>query len=251
MRVPDDASALEADRAAWVAEERALRRRRRLRRLIWTRRWERFGLSGPLVVIALLLTGAVGALAVVFVPRPATPPPKAAPAARVPRIAVPAAGVTPTTPVPTLEPATGSALLGRRLPQAPLSGDIGPLDADRLRPAVVVLLDPGCGCGGLVDEVYRQAREFRLDVWLVAPGGPTDGATRRTLARLDADEAAGGARWALDPQAVLARAVLARGTTLVLVRDDGVVTDVLRDVGPGAAGLPAMEIALAGLVPRR
>ena len=40
MRVPDDASDLEADRLAWVAEQRVRRRRARWRRLVLTRRWE-------------------------------------------------------------------------------------------------------------------------------------------------------------------------------------------------------------------
>lgn len=250
MRVPDDASALEADRQAWVDEQRARRRRHRLRRLVLTRRWERFGLSGPLVVIALVLTAGVGALASVFVPRPRTPPPAAAPLAPAARVEVPPAGAVP---VATATVERAGDRLGRRLPDAALAGDVAPLRADDLRPAVVVLVPPGCACTASVDVLYAQAREFRLTTWLVGPGGPgADGtaATRRALDALDTAAAAGGARWAVDTEAVLSRAFAARGLTVALVRPDGVLAVLLRDLPRDGRGLPAMEIALAGLVPR-
>ncbi len=251
--VPDDAAALDADRADWLREERVrLRRRTGWRRLVWTRRWQRFGLSGPLVVLCLLATSVVGALAVVLVPRPATPPPRAAPLAAAPRITVPVAGDVPAAAVPTVE--RSGDLLGRRLPEALLEGDAGVVRTASVRPAMVVLVPGGCACPGAVDELYRQAREFRVSVWLVSAAGPDaagTAATRRALAALDAAETAGGARWAVDPDGTLVRALRGRGLTVALVRPDGVVTDVLRDVGPTARDVPAMEIALAGLVPRR
>ena len=47
------------------------------------------------------------------------------------------------------------------------------------------------------------------------------------------------------------RALAARGLTVALVRPDGVLAVLLRDLPRDGRGLPAMEIALAGLVPRR
>lgn len=253
MTVPDDARTLEADRAVWVAEERRRRRRRRLRRLVLTRRWERFGFSGPILTLCLLLTAGVGSLAVVLVPRPRTPPPAAAPLAAVPRVAVPAADApAPPEPAPVLE--RGGDILGRRLPAAVLTADLGTVTTDDVRPAVLLLAPADCGCAPAVRTLYVQAREFRLSTWLVAPGGrdaASTAAARRGLDALDAQAAAGGARWALDPDDVLARGTRARGLTVVLVRPDGTVAVVLRDVAPDGGGLPAMEIALAALAPRR
>ncbi len=252
MTVPDDASVLDADRTAWLAEERSRRRRARWRRLVLTRRWERFGLSGPIVFLCLLVTAGVGALAVVFVPRPPSPPPAAQPLADAPRVAVPAADAAAPSAVPAVERA--GAILGRRLPAADLAGDVRTVATDRLRPAMVLLVPAGCRCTEAVGALYRQAREFRLPVWLVTAGEPDPAratAARRGLATLDEDAAAGGARWAVDPDAVLLRALAARGLTVVLVRPDGVVTDLLRDVGSRARDVPAMEILIAGLVPRR
>lgn len=250
MPVPDDAAALDADRDAWLAEQRVARRRGRLRRLLLTRRWERFGLSGPVLVLCLLVTALVGALASVLGPRPPTPPPAARPPAPVPAVDVPAGAAAGD--VPAVE--RRGAIVGRRLPDTALAADVRPLTALAVRPAMVLLVPPRCGCGGAVDELYRQAREFRVEVWLVAAGGPDaagTAATRRQLADLDARETAGGARWAVDPDGALFRALRARGLTLVLVGPDGVVEALARDVGPGADGVPATEIALAALVPPR
>lgn len=163
--VPDDASSLEADRLAWLAEQRSLRRRRRLRRLVFTRQWEHFGMSGPIVVGCLLLTALVGTLAVVFVPRPAWPEPAPAP--------LTSAAVARLT--------TGGGVLGRRLPTITLDGDVRPVTATDLRPAVIVLTSPDCGCSDVLRAVYRQARQFRLTVWLIDtrhPGEHDDAASR-------------------------------------------------------------------------
>jgi hypothetical protein len=160
--------------------------------------------------------------------------------------------VAPARPVPALEPR--GDILGRRLPAGLITADLGSVPTDAVRPAVLLLVPAGCRCEPAVHTLYAQAREFRLSTWLVAAGGPDDAATagsRRGLDALDAQAAAGGARWGVDADAVLARGLRARGLTVVLVRADGVVAVVLRDVAPGGKELPAMEIALAALAPRR
>jgi hypothetical protein len=253
--VPGDASELAADQEGWLREQRARRRRARWRGLLLTRRWDRFGLSGPVVVLCLVATGCVGALAVVLTPRPATPGPRAAPLAAVPAMVVPLPGAVPATAVPTVEPA--GAIVGRRLPDAALAADVAAVRTVSIRPAMVLVVPAECRCEGAVGALYRQAREFRVSVWLVGTPSSIAGrteisrtATRRALAALDDTQTGGGARWAVDDEAVLARALLARGLTLALVRPDGVVTDVLRDLPGSARQVPALEIALAALVHR-
>jgi hypothetical protein len=230
--IPDDASELEPDRLAWLAEQRALRRRTLLRRIFLTRRWERFGLSGPLVVACLLATSVVAALTVVFTPR-ADPPPAAAPLAAVPELAVPTASPA----------ATDAASLGvgaRRLPTVALSGPDEAVDSASLRPALVTLLPAGCRCATSTRALLQQAREFRLPLWLV--GTPQAAAELRGTT-----EATGGtARWAVDGAGSIARAVAAHGLSVALVRADGVVTDVRRDLARDGE-VPALELQLARL----
>ncbi len=245
--MPDDASALEADRQAWLAEERTRRRRARTRRLLLTRRWDRFGLSGPLVVLCLLLTAAVGSLAVVFVPRPANEAPSAAPLADVPALPAGAAAVSPgaaTTAPPARERSDG-ALLGRRLPETVLRGDVRPVPTRDLRPAVLVLLPDGCTCFEAIRMLYRQARGFRLETWLVGSGSAGD-----ELVRADEEGTAGGARWAVDAPGTLARALAARGLTVAVVAADGVLAALWRDVPADPARTPRLEPELARLSPR-
>jgi hypothetical protein len=247
LLVPDDARDLEPDRLAWLALERTRRRRARLRRLVLTRRWERFGLSGPVVVLCLLVTAGVGALAVVFVPRPATAPPGPAPLSSVAALTVPTLPSTtgpPPISVPAVEGPDGGRL-GRRLPEVALDADLAGVRSPDLRPAVILLVPADCRCEAAVTAVYRQAREFRLATWLVAAGSAS--ATAAGLVHLDESAAAGGARWALDADAALARALAARGLTLALVRADGVLTGLLRDVPLDPRAIPALELALSAL----
>lgn len=240
--VPDDASALEADRLAWLAEQRLLRRRHGWRRLVLTRRWERFGLSGPIVVLCLLATAAVGSLAVAFFPRSSRPGPAAAALATAAY-----AHVTAASP-PLAEPSPGP-VVGRLLPAASLAGDVRPVSSTDLRPGVLLLVPPDCGCTDVLGAVHRQAREFRLVTWLVAAPAPGESraATRARLVELDEDGTGGAARWAVDPSGTLAQALAARGTTLIAVRPDGTVAGLRRDLPLESALLPPLEPLLARL----
>ena len=69
LLVPDDARSLDADRLAYLEELRE-QARHGWRRMVFTRRWVRFGLSGPLVTLVLVGVTIVGSLMVVFAPKP-------------------------------------------------------------------------------------------------------------------------------------------------------------------------------------
>lgn len=248
--VPDDASSLDADRLAWLAEDRAQptedrarrRHRNRLRWKVRTRRYDRFGTSGPLVVICLAAAALVGALLVVAIPCGTHPPSRSRSLARVPPIEVPAMRTETSGPAPSVEVSTGP-MVGRRLPTAPLKSDVGPLTTPTLRPAVILLVSPSCGCATAVGALYRQAQPFRLPFWIISGG--TSASDRAQLVRLDEEGTAGGAHWAQDGGAVLHRALRAGGLTVVLVAPDGVVSSVVRNIPAAGRGIPALELVFA------
>lgn len=245
--VPDDASTLEPDRRAWLAEERTKRRRARLRRMIFTRRWERFGLSGPLVVIALMITSIFGGFAVFLLPRQqrfVTAPP--APLSGDPEVLV------GSTAPPVVE-STGGGVLGRRIPPMTLEGDVRTVAVANLRPAVLMIVPADCPCTASVKEIFRQAREYSLDVWLVGEKGPDETAAapaRNRLIVLDEQGTGGGARWAVDSTGFLAKTLVARGLTMVAVRADGDVAGLRRDLPLEPAHLPVLDGLLATLIMR-
>jgi len=207
LDIPDDARELDADVRSYRREVRRSRLKVRLRRLVFTRRWNRYGLSGPLVTAILVLVALVGSLATLLGPR-GDPRPAPAPLAS--------------------SPAATPGGLGGLLPAVPLVIDGTPVGAHALRPAVLVLVSPECGCEAALDELFRQAQEYRLQVLLV--GGPADvPGLRRVAGRIGN----GTARVVEDRTRALALGYGARGLTAVLVRTDGVVTRVHRGLARG------------------
>ena len=201
--VPDDASALAFEAEALRRERAARRRRERAARVLRTRRWQRYGLSGPLVAGVLVLVALVGSLMVLLGPRP---PARLA--------AAPLASGSGEGPV---------------LPGVPLRAGPRTVPADALRPAVVALVPAGCGCAESAEQVVGQAWSFRLPTHVVAaPGAEAElealRASRRVRAQGFAVDTTGGltARFDAHP---------AR-PTLLLVRADGVVTHVVRGFAP-------------------
>ena len=152
VEVPDDARELDLDVLAYHREQAALARRRQLSRIFLTRRWQRYGLSGPILVAVLLLVGVFAATVALVVPTGSQPHPR-------PR---------ELDPTATAAPGQVDSLL-----PSDLVLHIGGQDRDArdLRPAVVALLPHGgCDCVPDVNVLSGQADEFGLRLYLVTPG---------------------------------------------------------------------------------
>jgi hypothetical protein len=204
--VPDDARELDADFRALHRERRAQARRERLRRLLLTRRWRRYGISGPIVVGVLLLVAAFASLMLLFQPR--------RPAAR---------------PVPLATGLRATGQEGGLLPDVAVrraDGQTVPLRD--YRPAVVMLEPRFCdNCDSLVHTYGQAALRHHLSFVLVGadlPAAPAD-LTDASVVR------------ASEPTGQLARIYqLARRPVALLVRSDGVVNRQLSQE-PTASGL--------------
>jgi hypothetical protein len=194
--VPDDARELQGEIRALRRERRAGARRELLRRLLLTRRWRRFGVSGPIVVVALLVVAAFASLIVLFQPR--------RPAAR---------------PVPLATGVRGAGEEGGLLPDVQLVRPDTTLTAARdYRPAVLAVLPSPCNCEPLLHRYGAAVQQHHLPFLYVGttiPGLPPDLADRWVL-RLG------------EPSGLLVRTYhVVRQPALLLVRADGVVNRVL------------------------
>jgi hypothetical protein len=202
--VPDDARALEADLRALQRERRAQTRQARLGRLLFTRRWQRYGLSGPIVVAVLVLVTSFASLMLLFQPR--------RPAAR---------------PLPLATGVRGTGQEGGLVPDLTLHRSDGETATIRdYRPAVLAVVPRSCGCDSLLAVFGLAALRHQLAFVLVGsdlPGTPADLADRSVLR-------------ASEPTGQLARAYrVARQPAILLVRGDGVVNRMLSsEASPGA-----------------
>ena len=193
-----------------------------LRRVFLTRRWQRYGLSGPLVALVLVLVAGVASLAVFLAPRLSPPPP-----AR-----------------PLASPTTAAGSVGGLLPAAELrTASGGSVPSRSLRPAVIALVADDCGCATVLAEARRQAREFALPLWLVTPLRSRPAAellarSAQTTPVAVLEDVTGALGTAFPP-----RGAAGGGVTLLLVRADGVLRTLVR---PASTGL-RLEAQLAGL----
>lgn len=137
-------------------------------------------------------------------------------------------------------PAVAPGRIGGLLPDVVLRGSVTESTARSLRPAVVMLVAPSCDCLGAVRQVVAEAARARIVTYVVEAGSSLDQV--RSLAL----QAGGDVGPYVDPGGVLAEAYgLRSSAALVLVRDDGVVTQVVDAVSPSLR----LATALRGLVP--
>jgi hypothetical protein len=230
LEVPDDARALDGDRAAWLAELAARRRGGEREHLRPDQPSEPGAVAGsgrpgagPLGLAALVALAAVALAATMVVALGLRLPvrPAAAPLART-----------------ALEPGR----VGGLLPDAPVRGSSGSTRSVRdLRPAVLALVPPGCDCPEELREAGAQTREFGLRFWAV--GVPDVLPEVVTLLRRSGTGSAGLLADVEGQLAATYSSGASGGLTLVLVHVDGVVGEVFHDV---RAPLRA-ELALARL----
>jgi hypothetical protein len=230
LHVPDDPRELASDRATWLAEgipdepvardparlsgpagsSRADRRAARRRRL---------SLTAAVVLVSMLvvaISGAVGAW-----------------------IVGPQAAAPPAAPLASAVPDPGQ--LGGLLPEIVLQDGTTPVTARSLRPAVIALVPPECDeCTALLATLAPQVGSF--GVALVAVADPQQAAQLETLA---AELEPSQVTTLTDPTNGLRTMYGLTGVTLLLVRDDGVVVDVVRDPTPDTR----IEASLVELVP--
>ncbi len=204
--VPDDISELEAEVTALRRERaQAAPPRSLLRGIVETRRWRRYGLSGPLLVIVLMVVLLFASL--VFLLLPASP--------RSPRVR------------PLAHPRAPVGQPGALLPDLALTaGMTGAIRLRNVRPAVVLLLPGSCRCGPLVADVLDSTSSPRLPVLLVGEGTdpvlPSTAPTSRVHS-------------GTDPAGRMATTFgLADRPIAVFVRSDGTVSRILRDATAGA-----------------
>lgn len=205
--VPDDARELDRDVQAYHREQRQQRRRTRRTRLVHAS--QRFGVVAPLIVIIVLIVGIATSLLVALGPNTAQQ--------HTPR------GHLATSP--TASPGH----VGGLLPDTTLR--IVDTSATRsvrmLRPAVLLIVPPGCQCRRTINGLTRQIHTNEVPVYLVTSKRPTT--QLRELANTDGNGVVIVAR---DPQGKLARTYETSELTAVLVHEDGIVGGVLRDLSP-------------------
>jgi hypothetical protein len=205
--IPDDIRELEPDIRLYYRELAHRQHVAALRRIFFTRRWERFGLSGPVVVCVLCIVALFGSLASVLVPRSTGRPEKTPMAA-------------PSIPV---------AARGGLLPDTKVSlyGDVQEI-RDR-RPNVIALVPADCqDCADILDIVYAQAKTEGLRFDII--GAPE---REQELRAVDRATGNGAADVLLDDGDLLAKAYGPEVLTILVVAPDGVVVDILREPKQG------------------
>lgn len=146
---------------------------------------------------------------------------------------------TPRPPAELASPFLPPGAVGGLLPEVSLRNRQGPVDSRRLRPGVVFLVADDCACVEQIRQVVAEAAPFRLVTYVVHAG--SDPSVAETLAA----QAGGAAAGFADEQGVLATAYrLHTKAAVVLVRRDGVVTQVVAAVAPSLR----LASSFAGLV---
>src|SRR3954462_3710319 len=204
ISIPDDASELAAEIAAYRKEIRSRRRRERFDRLTLARLWRPYGITGPVVIAALVVLGSVGGLMLALLPNARPTEPQAD---------------TENTAVGHMGDPGGLML------DDTVWIDGQTVSAVALRPGVIALVTPDCACAATIDQIAAQANEFQLKTYVVT--AKNNDPQMSTLVH-----GARGSRTAVyDPGGKL-RATYSQkpGVTVLIVKKDAVVRNVLQGV---------------------
>ena len=127
--------------------------------------------------------------------------------------------------VPLADATAERGEIGGLLPEATLAESTTPIAASAIRPAVIALIPNPCSqCVKLLQEVRRQATEYGLRLTLV---GTPDQAEQ--LAEIDRALGTILLDVLIDSKRELSQAYGSAVPTLLLVRDDGIVANIVRD----------------------
>jgi hypothetical protein len=207
--IPDDARELDRDVQAYQRELRAMRRRRRASRLRGP--LTRDGMVLPLLVGCLMLALLTSTLLIMF----------AADQTGMPQLASRPAVTHHNTP--RRAPATG--LIGGLLPTSAVvigGKSVQLRTVTAAGPSVLALVPQNCQCAPTLRQLSAQAAQEHVLVYLVGTHGDMQQLTalaRQTTARV-----------AEDAKGVLATTYGARGVTAILVRSDGTVASVIKQL---------------------
>jgi hypothetical protein len=205
--VPDDLRELDAEVTAYRRELEAARRserRRRLRHRV-TPRWARGGLPSPIFTAVLLVIATTGLLLSVFAP-------------------VTQEHQRQTAISSLANPKQAPGTVGGLLPDVQLATDDSPINTRTIRPAVFVLVPPGCKCVAQIRDIVEQANEVPPAPYIVIVSQGKDSTSRQLAAQTG--DGRGDPTGVRDVNGVLARTYHASTTdpTLLLVAGDGVLT---------------------------
>ena len=110
-----------------------------------------------------------------------------------------------------------------------LTGQESVFPLRKARPAVLIMVPTSCpDCGDILRSLRLQSAGYSLPMLLV---GPAD--QLQQLRSLDDDELGGSVAVATDTTDVLEGTYVPTGVTAILVRDDGIVAMVARDITSG------------------
>jgi hypothetical protein len=226
LLVPDDARSLDADRDAYLLE---LRRRRAdqggpglARRSLLLRAFGAgrpgSGLAGPVLLVLLVVVGLVGSTLSVF--------------------SGSTADDQKQTPL-AADPAGPVGAVGGLLPNTTVTIRGSHFDLRGARPAVLLLVPTPCpSCGSILRSVRGQIAEYNLGWILMGPADQQD-----QLRALNTTELGGSATVATDDTGLMRVAYTPSGVTAVMVRDNGLVAMVAKDL----TASDRLEHALANL----
>ena len=219
IEIPDDARALARDVQAYHREQRAARRRRRLRRLHAP--LTKDGLVLPLLAGCLVMVMISGVLLTVFSAgnsgTPAALQPSSSNSPQNPQIT--AAGSSTASP-PTPSPSSPGSQLKQLVGASVVVGG-HPQSVYQLLPAVLALAPAGCQCTAALRQLRRQAAAHKVPLYLITTA---------------------------DVQPAAARLARAAGlpASRIAVDRTGLVTDELSPPSLGAPGLTAAFVLRDG-----
>lgn len=218
VTVPDDARDLHRDVRALQRERRAARRRSRARGMLLTRRWDRFGLSGPLVIVILLVVAAYGALPTLLRPSDDR-----------------RGGAAEALASPTVAAGTVGGLLPEGRLDTP-GGRTTTRDLDR--PSALLLVPTPCSCEPVLTELVPRLTSYVREIRVITSGAADPEGTEARSLR--SGQGRGQIDAGVDVDDALTAAYAPSGVTLVLVGRDGTVLDVVRDLR-ARQGIPALQ----------